>query len=87
MELQDAVQQEEDRHGDNDNDEPVILPPWLSHLKRKPYPELCCEWNADRGAGAEEITERAGRNLQLIQACDRLRLRTIGVEAERRGVE
>src|SRR6516164_7942097 len=48
--------------------------------------ELGRKGNADRRAGPEEVAERAGWYLQLVQARDRHGLRATRVEAERRRV-
>src|SRR5271169_940924 len=40
-------------------------------LESRPHSDLRGEGNADGSAGAEEISERAGRNQQLIRVCNR----------------
>ena len=58
----------------------------MQELEGEAGAELGGEGDADGSAGAEEITEAAGGNAQLIGAGDGLGLRTGGIQAERGGV-
>src|ERR1700690_4403149 len=53
-------------------------------LEAQPDPDLGREWDANRRPRAKKVAQCAGRHAQLIQAGNRLRLRTIRIQAKRR---